>query len=360
MTTSLWKRILDLPLVRLKHGVITVENLPFILFHLSPVFVFFVPFEWELVWLAVGLYFVRMFFITGIYHRYFSHRGYEVRNRFIQFVMGFLGTTCVQQGPLWWAEHHRHHHRYSEKEEDLHSPIQYGFWQSHMFWFLTMYQNPHYSRNEMNDFAKYTELKWLDRYYVVGAVALGVALFAIGGAPWLVWGLSVSTVFLWHGTWTINSLTHVYGKKRFETGDESRNNWLLAIITLGEGWHNNHHAYQGGAKAGFYWHEFDPTYYLLWIFQKLGIVTRMGKPPERVLELGRQNDAARRKARELVGGRTLRRLTVEEVGLLALAARNYVADLKRDSGYFKKKKLEELRQLLAGLRSREGSLPATA
>lgn len=229
-----------------------------------------------------------------------------------------------------------------------------------MFWFLTMYQNPHYSRHEMKDFARYPELKWLDRYYITGAVALGVALFAIGGAPWLVWGLSVSTVFLWHGTWTINSLTHVYGKKRFETGDESRNNWLLAVITLGEGWHNNHHAFQGGAKAGFYWYEYDVTYYLLWIFHKLGIVTKMGKPPTRILELGRQNDLARRKARELVGGRTLRRLTVEEVGLLALAARKYVADLKRDSGYFKKKKLEELRQLLANLRSKDASLQATA
>lgn len=357
-TKSIWRRFLDLPLVRLKHGVITMENMPFILFHLSPIFVFFVPFQWELVWLAVGLYFLRMFFITGIYHRYFSHRGYEVRNRFIQFIMGFLGTTCVQQGPLWWAEHHRHHHRYSEKEEDLHSPVRYGFWQSHMLWFLLMYQNPHYSRRPMKDFEKFPELRWLDNYHVLGAVFLGVVLFAAGGAPYLVWGLCVSTVLLWHGTWTINSLTHVYGKKRFETGDESRNNWLLAIITLGEGWHNNHHAYQGGAKAGFYWYEYDVTYYVLWILQKIGIVTRMGHPPERVLALGRENDLARKEARKLVGSRILRRLTVEEVGLLAMAARKHAQHLIKDSGYFKKKKVEEIRQILTGLRN--PSMPVTA
>ena len=187
---------------------------------------------------------------------------------------------------------------------------------------------------------------------------MSAVLFAIGGAPYLVWGLCISTVLLWHGTWTINSLTHVYGKKRFETGDESRNNWLLAIITLGEGWHNNHHAYQGGAKAGFYWYEYDVTYYLLWFFQKIGIITKMGHPPQRILDLGRQNDLARKQVRRLVGNRTLRRLTVEEVGLLTVAAKNYVGDLARDSGYFRKKKVEEIKQILRNLRT--PSMPATA
>ena len=353
--SELWGKFLRIPLFKVKFGVVRMDNMPFILFHLSPIFIFFVPFKWELVGLAVGLYFVRMFFITGIYHRYFSHRGYEVRNRFIQFVMGLLGTTCVQQGPLWWAEHHRHHHRYSETDNDIHSPVQYGFWHSHMWWFVTMYDNPKYHRYELKDFAKYPELKWLDNYHVIGPVLLGVALFAIGGAPYLVWGLSVSTVLLWHGTWTINSLSHVFGKKRYETGDESRNNPFLAILTLGEGWHNNHHAYQGGAKAGFYWYEYDITYYLLWCFHKLGIVTKMGQPPERVLALGRANDAARRAARQLVGRRVLGKLTVEEVQLLVHAA-------EKGASAFRKKKVGEIKAILASLREKApmSTMPAMA
>ncbi|MCE9597352.1 MAG: fatty acid desaturase [Spirochaetia bacterium] len=256
----------------------------------------------------------------------------------------------MQQGPLWWAEHHRHHHRYSETEKDIHSPVQYGFWQSHMLWFLTMYQSPHYKRQELKDFANYPELRWLDQYYLVGPVLLGIALFLIGGAPYLVWGLSVSTVVLWHGTWTINSLSHVFGNKRFTTGDDSRNNWFLAILTMGEGWHNNHHAFQGGAKAGFYWYEYDFTYYLLCMMRGLGLITKMGAPPERVLALGRQNDQIKKKARGLVGSRILKKLSVEEAALLIAAADTKAPELAADHKYFRKLNLDEIRRILAQLR----------
>ncbi|MBL8020972.1 MAG: acyl-CoA desaturase [Leptospirales bacterium] len=349
--SNLWNRFTGITLWKVKSGKIMVEHIPFILLHLSPLFVFTVPFSWDLVALAAGLYFVRMFFITGFYHRYFSHRGYEVRNRYVQFAMGLLGTTCVQQGPLWWAEHHRHHHRYSETEKDIHSPVQYGFWQSHMLWFLTMYQSPHYKRQELKDFAKYPELHWLDRYFVIGPVLLGVALFLIGGAPYLVWGLCVSTVVLWHGTWTINSLSHVFGNKRFTTEDDSRNNWLLAILTLGEGWHNNHHAFQGGAKAGFYWYEYDITYYGLCLMRGLGLITKMGAPPERILALGRENDRIKKTARGLVGARTLRKLSVEEAALLIAAADAKAPELARDRKYFRKLNLDELKRVLAQLQA---------
>ena len=171
---------------------------------------------------------------------------------------------------------------------------------------------------------QFPELVWLDKYYIVAPVTLGVVLFAIGGLPWLVWGLGISTVFLWHGTFTINSLSHVFGKRRFDTTDTSRNNWLLAIVTLGEGWHNNHHAFAGGAKAGFYWYEYDITYYGLWIFHKLGLITELGMPPARIIEQGRENDRLRAAARDYLRPNTVRRLQTGELAALLKVINNGV------------------------------------
>ncbi len=330
-----------------RHGKIRIENLPFLLFHLTPVAAFFVDFRWSLIGVAAFMYFLRMFAITGFYHRYFSHRGFTVRNRFVQFCMALLGTMCIQQGPLWWASHHRHHHKYSDQDEDMHSPIRQGFWQSHVLWIFTVQDHPHYKQKELKDFKDFPEIQWLDRWYMAGPVIAGIALFLIGGLPWLVWGLGISTVFLWHGTFTINSLSHVYGNQRYVTGDTSRNNWLLAFVTLGEGWHNNHHAYQGGAKAGFYPHEIDITYYLLKVMQLCGLITHMGRPPQRVLEQGRLNDENRRRAAKLLKKSVLRRLTVEEIGLLIAAADKFF-----DTRIVKKLNLDEIRALLSQIRTR--------
>jgi stearoyl-CoA desaturase (delta-9 desaturase) len=263
-----------------------------------------------------------MFAITGFYHRYFSHRGYRVNSRVVQFLMGFWGCTAIQQGPLWWAAHHRWHHRHSDRETDLHSPVRHGFLFSHTLWFLTLKHHPEFQdeRQWPKDLSRFPELVWLEKYSLLPPVLLAVVLFAVGGSAWLVWGFFVSTVFLWHGTFTINSLTHVWGKRRFETEDTSRNNIILALVTLGEGWHNNHHAFAGGAKAGFYWYEIDITYYLLRLMQALRLISDLGGPPPAVLELGRQNDALRREARRFLRAGVVRQLSHAELSDLVQAA----------------------------------------
>jgi len=256
---------------------------PFIGMHLACFGVIWVGVSWFAVAVAAALYALRMFAITGFYHRYFSHRAFKT-SRPVQFVFAAVGAMSVQRGPLWWAAHHRHHHRHSDKHEDLHSPVQHGFLRSHMGWFLSRgafgTDTP-----RIADLAKYPELRLIDRFDVLLPVALAVFLFVLGGwletaAPGLgtsgpqllVWGFFISTVVLFHATVTINSLAHQIGSRRFETRDNSRNNWWLALITFGEGWHNNHHFFPGSARQGFRWWEFDLTYYGLKAMSWLGLV----------------------------------------------------------------------------------------
>jgi stearoyl-CoA desaturase (delta-9 desaturase) len=257
-----------------------VTSLPFFAVHGMALLAFVVPFRWQYVWVCVGLYYFRMWALTTGYHRYFSHRTFKT-SRVFQFILAFCACLCTQKGPLWWAAHHRHHHRYSDQEEDVHSPLQRGFWWSHVGWILCdRYNETRY--DAIKDFAKYPELRLLNRFYLVPPVALAVALFFIGGFPLLVWGFFVSTTLLWHGTFTINSLSHVFGRRRFKTSDTSRNNWLLALITCGEGWHNNHHYHQNTANQGWFWWEFDPSYYVLRGLAVLRIVSDVRTPPEAV------------------------------------------------------------------------------
>ncbi len=233
------------------------------------------------VWTAVALYFIRMFFVTGIYHRYFSHKTYST-SRFVQFVMALLGTTCVQRGPLWWAYIHRHHHKHSDEPVDAHSPVQHGFWWAHIGW-LTSNKNHPTDYTKIKDLARYPELRLLNRYDLIGSVLLLSVL--AGWGAWLrsrgidtspmqmiVWGYFISTTFLFHGTACINSLAHVFGKRRYETKDDSRNSFILALITLGEGWHNNHHRCQSTVRQGFHWWEIDPTYYVLRALSWTGLI----------------------------------------------------------------------------------------
>jgi stearoyl-CoA desaturase (delta-9 desaturase) len=257
-----------------------VTSLPFFGVHAMALFAFVVPFKWQYLATCVGLYYFRMWALTTGYHRYFSHRTFKT-GRVFQFILAFCACLCTQKGPLWWAAHHRHHHRFSDQEEDVHSPLQRGFWWSHMGWILCdRYTGTRY--DSIKDFAKYPELRWLNRWYLVPPVALAVALFFIGGFPLLVWGFFVSTTLLWHGTFTINSLSHVFGRRRYKTSDTSRNNWLLALITCGEGWHNNHHYHQNTANQGWFWWEFDPSFYVLRLLAVLGIVSDVRTPPEAV------------------------------------------------------------------------------
>ena len=266
----------------------SVTSVSFVLVHLGCLAAFWVAFSWKLVALCLGLYLVRMFAVTAGYHRYFSHRSYRM-GRLAQFCMAFLAQTSAQKGVLWWGAHHRHHHRHSDTPQDLHSPVVDGFWWSHLGWVLTdVHERTDHAAIE--DFARFPELRFLDAYHWLCPWALGVGTFAfgawtgLGGWAALTWGFAISTVLLWHGTFCINSLTHVWGTRRFATPDQSRNNLVLALITLGEGWHNNHHHYQAACRAGIRWWELDPTFYALKVLSWLRVVRDLRPFPKAALE----------------------------------------------------------------------------
>ncbi|MBA3821558.1 MAG: acyl-CoA desaturase [Deltaproteobacteria bacterium] len=249
-------------------------------------------------WLA-GSYFVRMFAITGGYHRYFAHRTYKT-GRVFQFILALLAMSSAQQGVLWWAAHHRNHHKHSDEPQDTHSPVQRGFWWSHVGWILsTQHANRHDHHDRIKDFARYPELRWLDRHDLVVAVAWGFVLYGLGGTTALFWGHFVSLVFAWHITFCINSLAHVWGSRRYQTSDASRNNPVLAILTLGEGWHNNHHHYQRTARQGFFWWEVDITFYVLKGLEKLRIVWDVEGVPAHIR--ANEHAPARERIEKLVG-----------------------------------------------------------
>jgi len=266
---------------------------PFILMHLAIFGVFWVGFSWVAFWIAVALYFIRMFAITGFYHRYFSHKNFST-GRVVQFIFAFIAASSAQRGPLWWAAHHRHHHAKTDQAEDPHSPRHKGFIWSHTLWFLSD-QNFATRSEKIKDFTRFKELCWLDRFDMLAPFLLALALFILGavleknmphlgttGGQLLVWGFFVSTVVLYHATYSINSLAHRFGSRRFETNDDSRNNPILALITLGEGWHNNHHYYCGTVRQGFRWYEIDITFYLLKMMSWLGLVWGLKPIPQRI------------------------------------------------------------------------------
>jgi len=259
-----------------------VRVIPFIGMHAACLAVFWVGWSVTAVSVAFGLYVVRMFAVTGFYHRYFSHRTFTT-TRAGQFVFALIGASAVQRGPLWWAAHHRKHHRHSDTELDAHSPRHHGFWWAHMGW-ITSPSNFATDLEAVPDLAKYPELRFLDRFDILVPVLLAVTLFLVGGAQLLVWGFFISTVFLFHGTSFINSLAHVMGRRRYATDDDSRNSFILAVITLGEGWHNNHHKYPGATRQGFFWWELDLTYYGLKVLSWLGVLWDLRPVPRRLLE----------------------------------------------------------------------------
>lgn len=272
-----------------------VRCIPFIILHLGCLGVFIVGWSWTAVAVAVGLYFLRMFAVTAFYHRFFSHRTFQT-SRVAQFVFALIGASAVQRGPLWWAYHHRHHHQHSDEENDKHSPHQHGFWWSHIGW-ITSARNFPTDYTKVRDLAKYPELVFLNRFDALVPAVLAFALLFAGmalehfapnlgvtGGQLLVWGFFVSTTALFHGTCSINSLAHIFGRKRFPTKDDSRNSFLLSLITLGEGWHNNHHHYMNATRQGFYWWEFDPTYYGLKLLSWLGIIWGLRPVPEAIYQ----------------------------------------------------------------------------
>jgi stearoyl-CoA desaturase (Delta-9 desaturase) len=240
--------------------------------------------------LCAGLFLARKFGITAGYHRFFAHRTFKT-SRVLQFALAWLGCSATQKGPLWWAGHHRSHHREADLETDVHSPTQDGFWWSHVGWVLSSRYDETDFKN-IPDYARFPELRWLNAHFLVPPVLLAAACLAFHGWKGLVWGFFISTTLLWHTTFLINSACHLLGRRRFPTKDTSKNSFLLALLTLGEGWHNNHHYYPASVNQGFYWWEIDVTYYILRVMSWFGLVWDMRAPPGHVLEQGRLKAAA--------------------------------------------------------------------
>jgi len=269
-----------------------VRVLPFIMVHLACLSVFWVGWSWIAVSIAFLLYVVRMFAITAFYHRYFSHRSFKT-HRLTQFIFALLGGTATQRGALWWAAHHRHHHKQSDRQGDSHSPVQDGFWWSHCLWFTCDAHFPtDYDR--VRDFSRYKELVFLNRFDLLIPFTFAILLFAFGwtlnfffpglgtsGWQMVVWGYFISTVFLAHATFTINSLAHKWGTRPYDTPDQSRNNFFLAILTLGEGWHNNHHRFPSSSRQGLEWWQLDMTFIGLKLLSSLGIIWDLKPAPVR-------------------------------------------------------------------------------
>ena len=260
------------------------SSIPFFLLQLLPLLAFVTGVTTTALVLLAVTFFGRMFFITAGYHRYFAHRSYKL-GRVAQFVMAFGGGTACQKGVLWWAGHHRWHHKYSDTPKDVHSAKLRGFWYSHIGWIM----GPEWERTDrtmVSDLAKFPELRALDRQgmNILPTVLLALAFLWLGGGHALLWGYFVSTVLLWHGSFAINSLAHLWGNRRYATSDDSRNNWLLALLTTGEGWHNNHHHYQSSANQGFRWWEIDVTFYVLRLLEALGLIWDLRRPPREVVE----------------------------------------------------------------------------
>ncbi|HSQ68190.1 MAG TPA: fatty acid desaturase [Polyangiaceae bacterium] len=242
---------------------------------------FFAPlvFTWHLLVAALASYVVQMFVITGGYHRYFSHRSYKT-SRVFQFVLAWVGASTMQNGPLWWASWHRYHHRHADKPTDVHSPVLRGFRYAHIGWVMDgTHDRP--PLDNIRDFTRYPELRFIDRFSWLPVAVFGAVTYLVGGLGALLWVFALATVASFHATLFINSLAHGPARRprRYDTDDSSRNSLWLALLTLGEGWHNNHHRFMSVARQGFRWWEIDVTYYILRALSLVGVVRSLRQPP---------------------------------------------------------------------------------
>jgi stearoyl-CoA desaturase (delta-9 desaturase) len=238
----------------------------------SALLVVFAPWTVPLATLAIASHFLRMLGITLGFHRMLAHRAFRT-GRATRFLWSLVGTAAMQKGPLWWAGNHVYHHRFADRAGDPHSPRRVGFYRAHVGWFLddVRYDEVDPQNPVVREFSAYPEMRWLDRFYGLPPAALALGLFLAGGWPWLVWGFCVPTVTLAHATFAINTVNHLWGSRRFATPDESRNNAWTALVTLGEGWHNNHHRFPRAARNGIYWWELDPTWWAIRLLAALGL-----------------------------------------------------------------------------------------
>lgn len=276
-----------------KKSVSLAHLMWFVIMHLVCLAVLWLGVSWVAISVALILYCIRVFAVAAFYHRYFSHKSYQM-NRFWQFVAAVMGCLALQKGPLWWAAHHRNHHRFSDQAKDPHSPLKDGFWWSHVGWFIAR-EHVSYDHGAVKDWRRFPELRWLDRFFWLPALMLLAVLYECGahwgmtypsahtsGVQWVVWGFFISSVLTFHAVSLINSLSHMVGHQVYPTGDTSRNHLLIALLTLGDGWHNNHHFYPNSARHGFRWWQIDLTYYGLWVLQILGVVSHLRPVPHRV------------------------------------------------------------------------------
>ena len=285
-----------------------VETIPFVLAHLACLAAIWTGVHATDLIIAAGLYALRMFGVSAGYHRYFAHRSFKTSRAFA-FFLGFLAQSSAQRGILWWAGNHRQHHRFSDTDNDVHSPVLRGFWHAHLGWFFTE-KHRDTDLAAVPDLAEYPELVWLDRHTYLPAVLTGLVVWLMAGWSGLVVGFLWSTVVLWHATFSINSLAHVVGRRRYVTGDHSRNNLWLALLTFGEGWHNNHHHYQSAARQGFRWYEIDVSYYLLKALAAAGLVWDLRSPPAPVV---RSEQRLRRAVVERAAGQLAASFQVEHI-----------------------------------------------
>jgi stearoyl-CoA desaturase (delta-9 desaturase) len=286
------ERIFNMDAGRHDHSevIFSPYSVSFLLIHLGCFAVFWTGVNSRALVLGLALYGLRMFAIGAGYHRYFAHRAFRT-SRIFQFGLAFLALTSAQRGILWWAAKHRQHHMHSDTDADLHSPVLRGFLYAHIGW-IFLFQNDATDYESVSDLAQYKELLWLERHSYLPPAALALLTWLVAGWPGLIIGFCCSTVAVWHVTFSINSLSHLIGRRPYITGDQSRNNWLLALLTMGEGWHNNHHAYQASVRQGFRWWEFDPTFYILRGLSWFGLVWDLHVPPNTVVrgehKLGRR------------------------------------------------------------------------
>ncbi|MDI9347426.1 MAG: acyl-CoA desaturase [Methylacidiphilales bacterium] len=277
----------------LKDSIDWIRVVPFIILHVSALTVFVVGFSWPAFFAFILMFSLRAFTLTAFYHRYFSHKTFKT-SRVVQFIFAFIGATAVQRGPLWWASHHRKHHVVSDTKDDCHSPISNSLFWSHCGWFLSK-KNFSTDYNLIKDFCKFPEIKFIDRFDIIAPLLLAIVLYVIGesffnaGWQFLVWGFVLSTLFLYHVTFSVNSISHLWGTRRYVTKDFSRNNLLVAILAFGEGWHNNHHYYPASTRQGFYWWEIDMSFYILTFLSWFGIVWDIQTIPKKLRESNKRS-----------------------------------------------------------------------
>jgi stearoyl-CoA desaturase (delta-9 desaturase) len=215
------------------------------------------------------------------YHRLLTHRSFATRPKWLEYLMTAIGCTAIEGGPIGWVADHRRHHAHSDEEDDVHSPDR-GFGWAHMFWWMTpditSRHTVEYYKKWAPDLYRDPVHRWFERYHIVFPVLLGVGLYALGGMPWLVWGCFVRTILVLHTTWLVNSATHMWGYRTHQTRDHSTNLWWVAALTYGEGWHNNHHAFQTSARHGMKWWELDPTYWAVLAMRAVGLAHSVKLP----------------------------------------------------------------------------------